>query len=256
MNHIVKTHSDSFDIIFDKLKTGKPFTYVRFGDGDYIMMYEESLNKIIGGGNRFFVTPKLQQELIECHNIQDENFLIGTIVNNKEGNQMAQTASKIHHEKLPAGLIEHKELLAMSCMFEIFLRDIDRFIEFSQELRKTSTMFVGSYSHKNITKVYGETLFVHVPHKNCYTQIDELYQTVLDNMDRVDKIILSSGQSARVVAKRLWQDGIRKIVIDTGSLSDAFIFHILPIMKSINVRTFMRQVEEQINTNTNILLNA
>ena len=70
MNHKVKTHSDSFDIIFDKLKTGKPFSYVRFGDGDYIMMYEESLNQIIGGGNRFFVTPRLQKELIECHGSQ------------------------------------------------------------------------------------------------------------------------------------------------------------------------------------------
>ena len=89
MNHKVKTHSDSFNIIFDKLKTGKPFSYVRFGDGDYIMMYEESLNQIIGGGNRFFVTPRLQKELIECHNIHDDNFLIGTVVNNIEGNQMA-----------------------------------------------------------------------------------------------------------------------------------------------------------------------
>ena len=129
MNHTVKTHSDSFDIIFDKVKTGEPFTYVRFGDGDYIMMYEESLGKIIGGGNRFLVTPKLQSELVECHNIQDKDFLIGTIVNNKEWNQMSRTASKIHHEKLPASLIEHKELLAMSCMFQIFLADINRFIK-------------------------------------------------------------------------------------------------------------------------------
>ena len=56
------------------------------------------------------------------------------------------------------------------------------------------------------------------------------------------------------IAKRLWNDGIRKVVLDTGSLSDAFIFSIVPIMRSINVRTFMRQVEGQINTNTNILL--
>ena len=256
MNHKVKTHSDSFNIIFDKLKTGKPFTYVRFGDGDYIMMYEESLNQVIGGGNRFFVTPKLQKELVECHNIQDDNFLIGTVVNNIEGNQMAKTNSKVHHEKLPASLIEHKELLAMSCMFEVFLKDINKFIEFSKELRKTSTMFVSSYTHENIAKIYGNGLLVRVPHKNCYSIIDNIYAAVLRDIDKVDKIVLSSGQSGRVIAKRLWKDGIRKTVLDTGSLSDAFIFNILPIMKSINVRTFMRQVEDTINTNTNILLNS
>ena len=256
MNHKVKTHSDSFDIIFDKIKTGEPFSYVRFGDGDYIMMYEESLNQIIGGGNRFFVTPKLQKELIECHNIQDGNFLIGTVVNNKEGNQMAKTNSKVHHEKLPASLIEHKELLAMSCMFEVFLRDINRFIAFSQELRKTTTMFIGNYTHENIAKIYGNGLFVRVPHKNCYTTIDNIYEAVIRDMDEVDKIVLSCGQSGRVIAKRLWKAGIRKIVLDTGSLSDAFIFNIPHIMKSTNVRTFMLQVVDMINTNTSILLNS
>ena len=157
------------------------------------MMYEESLNQIIGGGNKFFVTPKLQKELVECHNIQDDNFLIGTVVNNVEGNQMAKTNSKIHHGKLPADLIEHKELLAMSCMFEVFRKDINRFTEFSKELRKTSTMFVCNYTHENIAKVYGKGLFVQVPRKNCYAMIDSIYAAVLKDKDNVDKIILSCG---------------------------------------------------------------
>ena len=82
--------------------------------------------------------------------------------------------------------------------------------------------------------------------------IDTWYPEILSNLDKVDKIILSAGQSSRIVAKRLFKAGIKKIVLDVGSLSDAFIFH-TDIRKRINARTFMKHVEKQIFKNNNLL---
>ena len=63
-----KTHNDydTLDLIINKLKQHKEndrFYYVRYGDGDIIMMYPESEGLIIGRSNKFLVTKELQQEL-------------------------------------------------------------------------------------------------------------------------------------------------------------------------------------------------
>lgn len=254
MNHKVLSHNDSFDIILNKLKAGNPFAFVRFGDGDHIIMYKQSLHTVVGGGNQFFVTEQLQREIIECYNMQDDNFLVGTMLNDHSSYQMAATETKIDYAELPK-LIERKEMIAMSCLFETFINNLDKFIEFVKQLRKTSTMFVCNYNHENISKVYGDVkCFIEVPYMDCYSSIEEWYEDILDNIDNVDKVILSAGFSGRVVAKRLWQSGIRKIILDVGSLSDVFIFH-TEIKNRINSRTFMNMIEGKLNNQTRVLLN-
>jgi hypothetical protein len=253
MNHEVLSHKDSFEIIFNKFKKGNPFSFVRFGDGDHILMYKSSIGQIIGGGNRFLVTEKLQKEIIECYNIENENFLIGTMLNDFSLHQMMKTNCKINHLNLP-NLVERKEMLAMSCLFEIFLNDIYRFIEFSKELKKTSTMFVCNYNHENISKVYGDVkIFIEIPVTNCYSNIENWYKRILENLDKVDKVILSAGFAGRVVAKRLWKSGIKKIVLDFGSLSDVFIFQ-TNVRKRIKGRIFMEMIKSKIFINNKILL--
>ena len=255
MNHKVLSHKESFNIILSKLRGGKPFTFTRFGDGDHIIMYKESLGKIVGGGNKFFVTPDLQREIIECYNVEDENFIVSTMLNDLFPHQMMHTESKIYHSKLPQELVERKNMLAMSCLFETLLEDVEGFIEFSKEMRKTTTMFVCNYNHENISKVYGDVrVFINVPIRNSYSSIDVWYEEILRRADEADKIILSAGFSSRVVAKRLWKEGVGKVVLDVGSLSDAFIFH-TEIRKKIQGRKFMMRVEKRMRANVNILLN-
>ena len=252
MNHKVLNHVKSFDIVFSKLKKREPFWFVRFGDGDHLLMYKNSIGKIVGGGNKFFVTEKLQEEVIECYNIEDDNFLIGTMLNDFLPHQMMKYERKIKHDLLP-NLVQRKEMLAMSCLFEMFLNNINEFAEFSKELKRTSTMFVCGYNHANIAKVYGKGVYVKIPVRNCYATIDQWYPEILANLDKVDKVILSAGFAGRVVAKRLFKAGINKMVLDVGSLSDTFVFH-TDIMKKIKGRKFMEYVERQIFRNTNVLI--
>ena len=114
-------------------------------------------------------------------------------------------------------------------------------------------MFVCNYNHANISKVYGKGVYVKIPVKNCYATIDQWYPEILANLDRVDKVILSAGFAGRVVAKRFFKAGIKKMVLDVGSLSDAFIFH-TDIRKQIKGRTFMKRVEKQIFRNANLIV--
>jgi len=221
MTHKVKSHRESFDLIISKLQEGNPFTFTRFGDGDYIIMYPESKNRTIGASNRFLVTESLQRELKECHNIKDDNFLIGTILNDDSKYSMSPFNGNIDQSRLD--LDNRKELLAMSTLQEIFLTDIDKFVEFPREMRKTNTMLVGGYNHEYLSRVYGPiTEFVETPKINSYESIDKWLPLVYNSVHKVDKIVLMSGFSSRVVAKRLW--GLDKMVIDVGSLSDMLVY--------------------------------
>ena len=77
-------NSGGFDVILDKLKKNETFSFLRFGDADYLMMFDEYVGKIVGGNNQFVVTPKLSQELKEAHSIIDNNYCIGSILHTNE----------------------------------------------------------------------------------------------------------------------------------------------------------------------------
>ena len=249
MKHTVLTHKASFDIVLAKLQSGLPFSFVRFGDGDHILMYKQSIGEVVGGGNRFIVTEELQREIIDCYNIQDKDFLIGTMLNDNSDRQMSKTESYIDPDKLPDELIERDTMLAMSCLFETFRTDLKRFALFVKELQKTSTLFVGPYNSPDL--MYGKITHVKVTPINCYSNIDLWYDEILENIGNVDKVVLSCGFCGRVVAKRLWDLGIRLPVLDVGSLSDIFIFGDRSII-DINRRGFMinmgREIVDKVNT--------
>ena len=250
MNHEVISHRDSFDLLISKLLKGKPFTFTRFGDGDYIIMYPDKLNKIVGSSNQFKVTKNLQREIAECHNIQHENFLIGSILNDRSAYAMKGFNTRVNQNKLPS-LIEHEELLAMSCLQEMLLVDPEKFLEFPREMQKTSTMLVGSYNHDNLSKIFGDVdIFIEVPQRNCYSSIEAWYNRILENKHKVGKIVLAAGFSSRVIAKRLWQS--EDIIIDVGSLGDMFVLDKV----DIPLRTHIQRGRKHINENVSRVLSS
>lgn len=250
MNHRVISHRDSFDLIIKKLRGCRPFSFVRFGDADYIIMYPGSLGKRVGSNNRFWVTKQLQLEIIECHNIQDEDFLIGSILNDESNYIMGPYNTGVNKASLPA-LEEHEWVLAMSCLQEILLTDPEKFLEFPREMRKTNAMLVGSYNHDILSQIFGDIdFFVEVPRRNSYATIDSWYDKILENKGKVGKIVLAAGQSSRVVAKRLW--GSNDTLIDAGSLGDMFVLDKV----EIPLRTHIKKGRESINKSVSRVLGS
>jgi len=250
MKHNVLSVRESSEIILKKLKSKEVFTYVRFGDGDFIMMYNDSINKTIGHSNQFKVTHKLQQELIESYNIVDDNYLIGSTINDFSKHS---THSNIDVKKL-SHLTNKNEVLSCICLQETFLYDIDFFYEIITELKKTSTMFVSNYSHDILNSFYGDIKYnIKIPKQNSYTNIDLWYNEIIKNIDDVDKIILSSGQSSRIIAKRLYENNYKKTIIDVGALSDMLIIN-TSIINNIPLRSHIKNNRQLIKDNVDYLM--
>jgi len=242
MIHELISRQDSIDILINKLKKKEIFTFVRYGDGDYKMMYAESIGRIVGGNNRFLVTKEFRKELIDSYNIEDKNWLIGTSIGDIS---KRSTARNIKIDKLPA-LHQRDKLLAVGCLMDSFIEDIERFKLFAKEMCKTSTMFVCNYNHSNLEKAYGEIkVFVETPKQNSYSDIENIYKEVLKGLDKVDKIVLSAGQSSRIIAKRLYETSKEITVIDVGSVSDMLIMNI-DIINTIPQRSHLNKYRSQI----------
>ena len=242
MIHKLISRQDSIDILIDKLKNKEIFTFVRYGDGDYRMMYNGSVGKVIGGHNKFLVTKEFRKELIDSYNIEDKNWLIGTSIGDMS---KRSTFKKINISKLPL-LQERSELLSVGCLMDSFIEDIEKFKEFSNEMCKTSTMFVCNYNHPNLEKAYGDIkVFIKTPKQNSYSDIENIYKEVLKGLDKVDKIVLSAGQTSRIIAKRLYETSKEITVIDVGSVSDMLIMN-TPIINTIPRRSHLGIYKKEI----------
>ena len=251
MNHILISRQDSIDILIEKLRNKEVFTFVRYGDGDYKMMYYESIGRVVGGNNRFLVTKEFRKELIDSYNIEDKNWLIGSSIGDTS---KRSTARNINEDKLPP-LHQRDKLLAVGCLMDSFIEDIEKFKLFAEQMRKTTTMFVCNYNHKNLESAYGEIkVFVKIPKQNSYTEIDRIYKEVLSGISKVDKIVLSAGQTSRIIAKRLYEHAKEITVVDVGSVSDMLIMD-SPIINKIPQRSHLNRYRGQIVNSLMNLLN-
>jgi hypothetical protein len=225
---IVNDNVNTFQLILKKINEGKPFCFSRFGDADYMMMDSENINKTVGASNKMIVTEELNREIIESHQIKNSDYLLGTVLYPDEGNTLYNYNLFLNrmYKKFLSYNICYDNMVSAVALTETYMNNILLFSRLVHEFNKTTTMFVGSYYHKNLDEIYGKVLVkIKTPARNSYSDVDRIYGEIVDNIDRVDKIIFSCGQTARIIIKRLWKAGYKKTLIDVGSLSDYFVLN-------------------------------
>ena len=257
-----KTHDDfeTFDIILDKVKNykkGEKLYYVRFGDGDLIMMYPESEGKVIGRANQFNTTKEIQNELYRTWNIQDDKYMVAGSLN------LSSPFSTDHgiemHSKVTqlinlGQIIERKEFYSHPTFESNFIFKPDKFIEFCNLINGYKKVWVNQFWHDNVETILGNIEHhIQTPSTNSYENIDKWYPELLEVIDDVDVIILATGFSSRVLASRLWDLGINKIVLDIGSVVDMFIAN-TEILDLINTRSTMKTYKNEISKSLEYIL--
>jgi len=247
----------AFLLLLNKILKDDKFAFLRFGDADYLMMFKENIGKIIGRSNKFMVTQNLNKEMLECHSVNDDNYCIGSVLKtNKKRNILFSYSSfeDRNKHKVSSLPISFDRLYSAVALTETFVSDIYLFSKLAVELKKTTTMFIGSYYHENLDCIYGDIKHnIITKPTNCYTEIDNVLNEITQNIDKVDKIIFSCGQTARVLIKRLWALGIRKTMLDVGSLSDYFILN-TRIGEQIKLRSHIIKHRNIIEDNYNKLI--
>tara|TARA_B100000287_G_scaffold277967_1_gene261899 strand:+ start:11306 stop:12103 length:798 start_codon:yes stop_codon:yes gene_type:complete len=250
---------ETFDILFDKVKNykdGDKLYFTRFGDGCFIMLYPESPGQTIGSSNQFVVTDKLQHELRTAYNIEDDSYMVAGCF---DLNSQFSTDSNIRREKVwnmvsTGQIVERYDFYSATAPEANFMFKPQLFRDFCNLIYDRKKVWINQFWHDNVGKIWGNIEHhIQTPSVNSYGNIDEWWPELLEVLDDVDVVICASGQSSRVICGRLWSMGVKKIVLDIGSVADMFVANTW-IFNNIKLRSTMHKERSRILNSLEFML--
>jgi len=233
----------TFDHLDSKLSGEKRLFFSRFGDVDFMMMQRENIGRTLGRSNKTLLTESLHEEMLESFLIEDKNYLRCHVSNmpfedgmdilNLQGNHKAgEQAHKWWNEDVKEKSLsvlnnESKETTFYNActfyMYATFRRELLKDFIFRNIFNKKK-MFIGSRPKVAMEGLFGPIHhYVTTPEINSYSDINGWWPEVLNNIDDVDIVLPFTGQSSRVLNKRLWDMNVQVQSIDMGSWIDPYI---------------------------------
>ncbi|PWJ44359.1 GT-D fold domain-containing protein [Sediminitomix flava] len=220
----IKSCEESLYYLKKRLDSSSRVFFSRFGDGEFLLMMGESTRNHIG-------SPAYKKELLEAFKIDNPDYLIAAPFHPP----LEKSISKGVYEPFGANKkiesfiseefnFNEKKVFENHFFFSTLTvfqpKKIKSFLD--KYIRPKKKMFIGGVPKSSAEKLYGKIdIYVETPRKNAYSTIDDWWPSVEKNVKEVDLIITSAGAASNVVAKRLWNQGYNKHVLDLGSVIDA-----------------------------------
>ena len=218
--------TESLNRLRSALDVSSKVYYVRFGDGELLLMNDDIRQT---KGNQQKNSEVLRDELYESLNINDPLYLraVGGSYPQEPGMVAGLFAPFEYRDKLDA-ILEYYLEENMSEFFNPVLfhylgvfqpKLLYNFI--NKYIRNQSKMFVGGCSKEAMERFLGPIdVHVKIPSLNSYATINLWWKEIEERIHDVKVVVLAAGQSSRVIAKRLWNINAGVHCIDIGSIVD------------------------------------
>jgi hypothetical protein len=226
MNIKIMQTQPTLDILIHKMKACSRFAFVRFGDGEFMLM--QGVSK-----HNHKAHPTLQRELCEAFTINDADWL--KAISGWYFPEAGMSAPDVflrapgwfqgmsryylpwQHHLEPYHFL-NADVFSYSACFKT-----ERFIEFMQLIERP--FFVTAYPPKILEKLLGVQPNWMLCGKEDYLRIDQWYLPMMTAIfnSNARTIVLSGGPAAKAIAKRLWYQYLPLQIIDLGSVLDACI---------------------------------
>jgi len=201
----------------DLLRRGVPFSYLRYGDGEWNC----ALETIIAGYGFQTFTPALRKDvqasLIKYH--RDARYIMGL-----PPVRHFRDRGLVMWELINAFLREHGLDIEWSCS-EAFNRAswAGKLWPFVQYLQQHNIIIVGPPRYKALGKLFPKAAFVVIPAKHCHAQLAAIRKNIL--AQKLPAIILvTAGPACVALIHKLWPHiGDSSTMIDIGSLWAPYI---------------------------------
>lgn len=223
--------ADTYKLFIEKLKSGQNFTFIRFGDNDFLHLTGASQNMGSLGNNKTTYNPELQYFLEKAVNINSPDYIKTYNFGDKS----------IHHPKFknkPSPL--NKSLLSLVkntdntnkfypvLFFYIILNYYPEYTKdiFSFFKKNKATLYIGSVSKKDAEKVIGEIkTHIKTPKTNATINIKKYIKIVDETLsnNNYKYIILACGQLSRVLGGYIFEKYNNSYtVIDIGGVIESY----------------------------------
>ena len=200
------------------LQQGIPFSYLRYGDGEWNCALETMCP---GYGFQEF-TPELRKD------IQD------SLISYHRDPRYIMTLAPVHHlrdrglvqwELITAFLREHNISDIEWACTEAFNRATctGKLWPFVQHLQQHDIIIVGPKRNRPLQKIFPHAIFVDIPDKHCHSQLDKILRDVLAQKHPAI-VLITAGPACVALIHKLWPHiGNRSTMIDWGSLWAPFL---------------------------------
>lgn len=217
MKHLSEIETNG--LLFDKLKSNKPFMYVRFGDGDLLIMSDPNFNK----ESFHKQSPQFRSELIESFLIRDSNYLIGNV--GGVGNFNYDDKLKSISQSL---INDDYTYLSAISIHRLFMEHYKtpNFLDLCKLFKNKNVLFIGGESLNKpiILKAFNVKSFISLTDSNAYYSLDSKMDEINCACLKHDTVICAIGLATRVLAKRLYKNSNTNFqFVDIGSVVDALI---------------------------------
>jgi hypothetical protein len=195
----------NFDIMLEKIRNNEPFSYARYGDGEWNAILQKKPGGRNCDGHEYF--PDLGQRLKEILESQPQYYL------------GLQNLSKEQNEGTP----EFDRLVALNNWTdnEIMHRASikGRMNEFFDALKGAHVIIVGNNSLKNLPIEH--SAFLGLPDKDCWLVYKKLKPALLQLAQFNSVILYCASMMSEVLIDDMW--GGPYIQIDCGSVFDPYV---------------------------------
>lgn len=237
------SYLDSIKKLNEVFEKHNRIVFPRFGDADFIMMTKEKGQ--IGRANKNQCSPTTKKLMEDSFDIDGNDVVVG-IAFNIDGDK--NIGDNVPGEFKSLDIEKHNEFVAWSLFQHSFFKHPDEFEKFFHKLKSKTYIFIGNYYNKQLDRFYGKNVgFVQTPMYDSINSVDDNISKLVKEIDekKPNTIILSCGQLARVICKRLHKQYPTTNFIDVGSLSDMFIVN-QPEFKDIPKRSHIQHQLQQI----------
>ena len=239
MNYNANKSLVTINKIIDIMTNSGRGAYVRIGDGDLNIMMGK--NDMLNGYNQ-----SSSNELKECLNIEDENFLIGVILLCNKYQLLEDRMWPGNHE-WPENRCDYfynymskiigKQLTTYysAVAFNYYIttypeKSIHYMIKIRNLCLNNEVIFIGNKNiNKDVVELYfGDNYnFIECPIKESYNVIDNIenkLETLLKNNVSYKIVVICAGITTRCIIKRIWKNetiNSKYFLLDFGSIIDA-----------------------------------
>lgn len=219
----MKILKKSLDFYVKPILEGKPYSFARYGDGEWSSILEKRKYPQSNCDGHFYYQDMRDDFYRVFRCLRDEarkyDYLLG----------MQNMAMRMWGSRIRRFLREY-------AIQDREWHNADVFHHASREgqlkplieaLKPANVIVVGPGHLRGLQRVFGYNEFVRVPQQNCYLQLTWLLRKIRKAIDRASKpvvVAISASMPAEILIHRLYEDhGSHAFLIDFGSVFDPYV---------------------------------